>query len=115
MPEEKRVNLHQKRSKAVFALAKENLVYASKHRNAQFNAIAFDKPIAIGATVLLRYHPPGRNKIQEFWDSTPYRVVDNLQDKVYVIRLKAGSGPLKSVGLREICDLTDRLDTGVPK
>ncbi len=43
------------------------------------------------------------------WGQHPYCVVNKLQDNVYVIQLADGSGPLKSVTRREICDLTNYL------
>ncbi|MES9882596.1 MAG: transposase family protein [Sedimenticola sp.] len=108
-PTEEWVKSHQNTLKKAHELANESLVKSSEKRNVNYNSRAADRSIPVGAAVLLRNHPLGRNKIQDVWGSTPYCVVNKLQDNVYVIQLADGSGPLKSVTRREIRDLTNYL------
>ncbi|CAG2185997.1 unnamed protein product [Mytilus edulis] len=52
-----------------------------------------DKSIEIGSNILLKKHVQGRNKMQDNWHPTPYRVVHHFKDNVYGIQLADGSGP----------------------
>ncbi|CAC5380157.1 unnamed protein product [Mytilus coruscus] len=47
--------------------------------------------------------------MQDNWHPTPYRVVHRFKDNVYGIQLADGSGPVRNVTRREICD-TGKLD-----
>jgi hypothetical protein len=42
--------------------------------------------------------------MQDNWNPTPYRVVHRFKDNVYGIQLADGSGPIRNVTRREICD-----------
>ena len=42
--------------------------------------------------------------MQDNWNPTPYRVVHRFKDNVYGIKLADGSGPIRNVTRREICD-----------
>ena len=51
-------------------------------------------PIQIGTRVFLRNRVKGRNKIQDVWDPTPYKVIQRPnQGKVYKVRPADGFGP----------------------
>jgi hypothetical protein len=63
-----------------------------------------NKPIEIGSNILLKKHVQGRSKMQDNWNPTPYRVVHRFIDNVYGIQLADGSGPIRNVTRREICD-----------
>ncbi|MES9880444.1 MAG: RNase H-like domain-containing protein, partial [Sedimenticola sp.] len=102
---------HQRKLKDVHHLAKQNLNRASDDRIQRFNAAAKDEFILPGTRVLLRNHPQGRNKIQDFWNPTPYLVVDKLQDNVYVVQLADETGPTRNVTRSEILDLSKSLDS----
>lgn len=104
------IRMHRNRLGEAQELAKQNLEKASEKRLKRCNEGSKDTAIAIGTRVLLRSHPLGRNKIQDHWDSTPYRVVNKLQDNVYVIQLADGTGCTKNVTRREILDLSKSLD-----
>lgn len=62
----------------------------------------------------------GRNKIQDVWDPTPYKVISALSDNVYSIQLHVadGSGPVKNVNRREILNtgeiITEEPDVEIP-
>ena len=104
------IAVHKRRLFEAHKFAKQNLGKASQKRQEHCNKGSRDTSIAIGTRVLLRNHPSGRNKIQDHWDSTPYRVLDRLQDNVYVIKLADGTGPAKNVTRKEILDLSKSLD-----
>jgi hypothetical protein len=63
-----------------------------------------NKPIEIGSNILLKKHVQGRNKMQDNWNLTPYRVVQRFKDNVYGIQLADGSGSIRNNTRREICD-----------
>lgn len=79
-------------------------------RSEYMNRNTKENSIAIGARVFRRNHPAGRNKIQDAWRSTPYKVVNKLQDKVYLIQLVDGTGMVKSVTRRDILDTRELVD-----
>ena len=51
----------------------------------------------------------GRNKIQDTWHSTPYKVVSYLGDNVYKIQLADGTGQTKNVTRTEILDTGEKV------
>ena len=81
------VSKHRDRLKTVFENAKKNLDDNAEKRKEQFNQNTKEFPIPVGTRVLTRNRVHGRNKIQDVWDSTPYKVVDSLGDNVYAIQL----------------------------
>ena len=78
-------------------------------RQQTYNKKAKEVPIKIGAKVVRKNHLPGRNKIQDEWDSTPYIVVARPQDNVYSIQLADGVGQIMNVTRTEILEI-GRLD-----
>ena len=102
------IQTHEKKLHRSYDLANRCLAKQSKARNDLYNQTASNQPIAIGGTVLLSNHSLGCNKIQDKWDSTPYKVVDRLQDNVYVIKQVDDSGSFKTVHRRELLDLSSR-------
>lgn len=106
------VSKHRDRLKTVFENAKKNLDDNAEKRKEQFNQNTKEFPIPVGTRVLTRNRVHGRNKIQDVWDSTPYKVVDSLGDNVYAIQLADGSGPVKKVTRREILDTGEVVSEG---
>ncbi len=51
--------------------------------------------VEVGQYVYLRYRPPGRNKIQDAWSFTMYKVVE-VQGSIYAVQPIEG-GPIKRV------------------
>ena len=90
-------------------LAFRQLLESGESRNRTANRNTKESPIPLGTKVLRRNRVLGRNKIQDFWSPTPYRVQAKLQDNVYQIQLADGSGPLKTVTRTEILDI-NKLD-----
>jgi len=104
------VTAHKERLRTAHELAAANLNSASEKRLKRHNVVAKESAIPVGTRVLLRSHPLGRHKIQDYWDATPYRIVDRLQDNVYRVQLADGSGHCKTVGRRELLDLSKSMD-----
>ncbi|VDH91386.1 Hypothetical predicted protein [Mytilus galloprovincialis] len=89
--------------------ANENIHKKASERQDIMNRGTDDKSIEIGSNILLKKHVQGRNKMQDNWHPTPYRVVHRFKDNVYGIQLADGSGPVRNVTRREICD-TGKVD-----
>ncbi|MCU7958264.1 MAG: hypothetical protein KZQ67_16930, partial [gamma proteobacterium symbiont of Bathyaustriella thionipta] len=110
------LEMHQSNMKSSFISAKEQLERKGLERCSNYNRNAANKDICIGARVLLKNHPLGRNKIGDYWLSTPYKVI-NKRNNVYDIQLADGSGCVKTVTRREILDtrelIHDNVDTVV--
>ncbi|XP_052081497.1 uncharacterized protein LOC127719440 [Mytilus californianus] len=100
---------HQKRMTEALKTANENIHKKASERQEVMNRGTDDKTIEIGSNILLKKHVQGRNKMQDNWHPTPYRVVHRFKDNVYGIQLADGSGPVRNVTRREICD-TGKLD-----
>ncbi len=62
--------------------------------------------LPIGARVFIRNHPLGRNKMQDYWKSTPHVVIahPNPEGPVYVVEPLTGNGPTKTVHRTELLD-----------
>lgn len=89
---------HQKRMTEALKTANENIHKKANERQQLMNRGTDDKPIEIGSNILLKKH------VQDNWNLTPYRVVHRFKDNVYGIQLADGSGPIRNVTRREICD-----------
>ena len=99
------VELHRRRLEDAFVYAREALKKNADRRRIHYNEATKQAPIPIGGMVLLKAHPLGRHKIQDIWSPVTYKVVDRLQDNVYVIQLVDGFGELKTVTRTELLDL----------
>ena len=84
--------------------ANENIHNKASERQQLMNRWTDNKPIEIGLNILLKKHVQGRNKMQENWNPTSYRIVHRFKDNVYGIQLADGSGPIRNVTRREIGD-----------
>ena len=104
------VTSHQKCLEKAFEHANEILHKNAERRRRHYNQSARQAPIPVGNTVLLKAHPSGRNKIQDIWSPVAYRVVDKLQDNVYVIQLVDGTGELRTVTRTELLDIKNLTD-----
>ena len=95
---------HQKRMTEALKTANENIHKKASERQQIMNRGTDNKPIDISSNILLKKHVKGRNKMQDNWNPTPYRVVHRFKDNTYGIQLADGSGPIRNVTRREICD-----------
>jgi len=93
---------HNKKMREMMKLATENTEKNAQIRKDRYNANTQEHVIPVGTIVLLRNHPLGRNKIQDHWNSTPYKVLKSSDNNVYVIQLADGSGDKKTITRTEI-------------
>ena len=100
---------HQKRLRNALQNATANTEKSAEQRREQRNKNTKECPIAIGTRVLIRKRVQGRNKIQDTWHSTPYKVVSYLGDNVYKIQLADGTGQTKNVTRTEILDTGEKV------
>lgn len=97
------VKEHQARLRSTYRFAQQHLEKAAEqriHQQPQPNAA----PLPVGSIVFRLNHVLGRNKIQDTWASTPYRVMRCLDDsgRVYTIRPIDGQGLEKNVNRTEL-------------
>ena len=91
---------HQTRLRDAYQRAWENLELQAEKRRDHHSEAEYDIPIQKGQLVNLRNHVRGRNKIQDVWDSTPYKVVDVPADfygSVYTVEPVNDPGQTKKV------------------
>lgn len=87
--------VHQKRLRDAHAKAKEYSELKAAERVAFHKDKVHCPPIEVNQHVYLRHRPLGRNKIQDAWKSTIYRVVE-IQGTTYAVEPVEG-GPVKRV------------------
>lgn len=91
---------HQTRLRDAYRRAREHLQLQARKRLEHYNEKGFDIPVQKGQIVYLRNHVHGRNKIQDAWDSTPYKVVDvptDLYGSVYTVEPVNDPGQTRKV------------------
>ncbi|CAG2212328.1 unnamed protein product [Mytilus edulis] len=70
---------HQKRMTEALKTANENIHKKASERQRNYEQRIDDNSIEIGSNILLKKHVQGRNKMQDNWHPTPYRVVPVLK------------------------------------
>lgn len=97
------VREHREHLTLTYAQAKRNLGAAALHR-AQQKPEGTVTVLPEGMVVYRKNHVQGRNKIQNVWDSTRYRVVKCLDEagRVYTICPSEDSGPERNVDRTEL-------------
>jgi len=91
---------HQSRLRDAYQRAGEHLQLQAEKRRDHHSEEEYHIPIQKGQLVYLRNHVRGRNKIQDAWDSTPYKVVDVPADfygSVYTVEPANYPGQTKKV------------------
>lgn len=115
---DKYLSNHKEKLGIAFNHARKNLEENAERRQEHYNKSAKESVIPVGTRVLTRNRVQGRNKIQDVWDPTPYKVISALSDNVYSIQLADGSGPVKNVNRREILNtgeiITEEPDVEIP-
>ena len=109
---DKWLETHAKNLFEASEIAGFNLQQSALARQKTYNKKARKAPLPIGCRVLVRNRVLGRNKIQDHWKPTPYKVIKKLQDNVYTIQCADGTGPTKNMNRRELLDTRELvLDT----
>lgn len=94
------LSVHQERLRQMHERAREYSEQKAAERVALQNEKVYCPPIGIGQLVLLRHRPLGRNKIQDAWSPTVYRVVD-IQGTTHAVE-PLEEGPVKRVHRSEL-------------
>lgn len=77
---------HQKRLNHAFKLAEQKTEKEALRRRKRNNDKAVDTSLLVGTQVFLKNRVEGRNKIQDVWDATPYKIVKRLNTgNTYVV------------------------------
>ena len=91
---------HKSHLRDAYQKSGQHLQQATQNRKALHDKkIKDSQPVKLGQLIYLRNRVQGRNKIQDAWSSTPYRVVE-LPDKnraVYAVERADGTGDLRQV------------------
>ncbi|XP_029902664.1 uncharacterized protein LOC115355879 [Myripristis murdjan] len=87
--------VHQERLREAHERARKCAERKAAERVAQQQEKVYCPPVALGQLVYLRHRPPGRNKIQDAWAATVYKVVD-IQGTTYAVEPLEG-GQVKRV------------------
>lgn len=87
--------VHQERLKDAHRRAKECAERRAAERLAHHQGKVYCPPVDLGQLVYLRHRPPGRNKIQDAWAPTVYKVID-IRGTTYAVEPLEG-GPVKRV------------------
>lgn len=92
------VELHQKKLQEAHAFVTDRLRQAATNRKEHYDRKAKDCPLTLGTRVYLQQFPKGRNKIQDCYGPTVYKVIGRRGDQdVYQIEPADGSGDSKWV------------------
>ena len=103
----KSVTQHQERLEQTFRLASGRTEKEALRRQDRNNLIATDTSLPVGAGVFLRNRVKGRNKIQDVWNATPYKVTRQLDTgNTYVVTLLEGEEFRKTVHRKDILHAT---------
>ncbi|KAK3741212.1 hypothetical protein QZH41_006221 [Actinostola sp. cb2023] len=92
---------HMSRLRDAYLKAGEHLEQAAERRKKASDQTAFDDPLEIGQLVYLRNKVKGRNKIQDSWSPTLYRVI-GVPDKdgaAYTVQLYKGDAEPRKVSI----------------
>ncbi|KAK3700941.1 hypothetical protein QZH41_005652 [Actinostola sp. cb2023] len=90
---------HMSRLRDAYLKAGEHLEQAAERRKKASDQTAFDDPLEIGQLVYLRNKVKGRNKIQDSWSPTLYRVI-GVPDKdgaAYTVQLYKGDAEPRKI------------------
>lgn len=100
------VSTHHQRLKLAFQLAQTMTEKEALRRRERLNRNTEDTTLSVGTRVFLRNRVLGRNKIQDAWDSVPYKVSarPNPDGNIYVVEPLEGDGKQKVLHRRDLLD-----------
>ena len=102
---------HQRNISDALSKATKNTEKQALTRTEFYNRKAKQAPLRIGTRVFLKNRIPGRNKIQDCWLPTPYKVMGQPRENVFTISPADGSEGYKNVSHRELLDGRQLVDT----
>ncbi|XP_016323325.1 uncharacterized protein LOC107673957 [Sinocyclocheilus anshuiensis] len=94
------LSVHKERLRDAHTRAREYAERKAADRVAKRESGVYCPEVAVGQQVFLRYRPPGRNKIQDAWAPTAYKVVE-VHGTTYTVEPVRG-GPAKRVHRSDI-------------
>ncbi len=94
------MSVHKERLRDAHAQAREYAERKAADRVAKRESGVYCPEVAVDQQVYLRYRPPGRNKIQDAWAPTAYKVVE-VHGTTYTVE-SVGGGPAKRVHRSDI-------------
>ncbi len=94
------LSVHKERLRDAHAQAREYVERKAADRVAKRESGVYCPEVAVGQQVYLRYRPPGRNKIQDAWAPTAYKVAE-VHGTTYTVE-PVGGGPAKRVHRSDI-------------
>ena len=78
---------HRQQMQQMYTLAISRTAKKASHRKQKHDKKAKEYALEIGSKVMLRNRVPGRNKIQDVWNPTPYIVLSRIDGgSAYVVR-----------------------------
>ncbi len=107
------LKVHQERLRDAHVRAKEYAERKAAERAKQHEEKVYCPAVEVGLHVYLRHRPPGRNKIQDAWSSTVYRVLE-VQGTTYTVESVEG-GPAKKVHRSNLRLCTNSVPMPMPR
>ena len=99
------VTIHQKKLHSAFEQANRKLNQKAAQRKARHDKKITTDELKPGTKVLLRKRVVGRNKIQDYWSSLPYMVVNKIHNSnAYRVQPVDGVGTLKTANRVDLLD-----------
>jgi transposase InsO family protein len=97
------VRLHQQRLQVAYQHVQQKLTQEAALRKHYYDRKSKEAPLTVGDRVFLRSHPPGRNKIQDKYGPSVYKVVGRRDGTdVYCVELADGSPGTKWVNRHQL-------------
>lgn len=81
---DKYLSNHKETLEIAFNQARKNLEENAERRQEHYNKSATESVIPVGTRVLTRNRVQGRNRNQNVWYPTPYKVISSFSDNVYL-------------------------------
>lgn len=103
------VQQHERSVKLTQEHVRQRSTELANRRNQKHNDTVNDPGIDSGQLVYLRNHVPGRNKIQDHWNSTLFRVVQRPMGNgaVYTVAPVDGDGPERQIHRSEMREVPE--------
>ena len=101
------VLVHQRRLEDAIKRANRKLSQKAEQRKFRHDEKTTVDELEPGSKVLMRRRVQGRNKIQDVWENTPYKVVERIgNSNAYRIQMIDGSGKVKTANRVDLLNCT---------